>query len=751
VKEIFSEGDGGLSSRNRGWLFGLFLVAATFIAYAPVWHAGYIWDDDRYVTGNALLHSADGLRQIWFAPGATSQFYPLTYSAFWIEYHFWQLNPLGYHLVNVALHSLNAILLWRLLRRLGVRGAWLAGAIFALHPVNVMSVAWVTELKNTLSGGLALCAAHAYVRFAGLGIDAGKENPSRWRFYVLALAFFQLAMFAKTAVSFLPLTLFLIVWWQRENISWRDAMPLLPMLAISAMMGRLTIFMEHKYAGATGAGFNLDLAQRIYVSGHSFWFYLGKLIFPYPLIEVYERWKIISIPWTGYIYAAATLAVLLGLWIARGRIGKGAFAAALHFYIATSMFVLMVVIYFMHYSFVSDHWQYFGCMSVFAVAAAGITMTLDRFGKLVILFCSGTFLFLDFILGLPFALPGHHSEYKYFLIFVIYTVVVPIAAIGITVVLYRLGKLKFFFYGALLLLLGFLTWQQAEIYHSAETLWRANVLENPNASVAQNDLGFALLANGRSGEALGYLQKAVQLDPDDVSAQKNLGGALLQKGRVDEAIIHYQDAIDLKPDDDGAHNNLGFAFFRKGQTAEAIAEYNTALRFQPDDEGVHHNLANALLKIGQVDAAILHYRKALQIKPGNAEIHSDLANALSRNGQIAEAIQHWQMTLEIRPQFVPAQNNLAWALATNPDPSLRNGAKAVQLAQQADKLSGGKNVLMLRTLAAAYAEAGQFTNALTTAGQALQLAATEHNIPMINSLESEMKLYEAGQPFHTGK
>jgi tetratricopeptide (TPR) repeat protein len=690
VKEIFSEGDGGLSPRSRGWLFGLFLVAATFIAYAPVWHAGYIWDDDRYVTGNVLLHSADGLRQIWFAPGATSQFYPLTYSAFWIEYHFWQLNPLGYHLVNVALHSLNAILLWRLLRRLGVRDAWLAGAIFALHPVNVMSVAWVTELKNTLSGGLALCCAHAYVRFAGLGIDAGKENPSRWRFYVLALAFFQLAMFAKTAVSFLPLTLFLIVWWQREKISWRDALPLLPMLAISALMGRLTIFMEHKYAGATGAGFNLDLAQRIYVSGHSFWFYLGKLIFPYPLIEVYERWKIISIPWTGYIYAATTLAVLAGLWIARGRIGKGAFAAALHFYIATSMFVLMVVIYFMHYSFVSDHWQYFGCMSVFAVAAAGITMALDRF-----------------------------------------------------------GNRKFISCGALLLLLGYLTWQQAEIYHSAETLWRANVEQNPNASVAQNDLGFALLASGRSGEALGYLQKAVELDPDDVSAQKNLGGALLQKGRVDEAIIHYQDAIDLKPDDDGAHNNLGFAFFRKGQTAKAIAEYNIALRLQPDDEGVHHNLANALFKIGQLDAAILHYRKALQIKPDNAEIHSDLANALSRNGQIAEAIQHWQKALEIRPQFVPAQNNLAWAFATNPDPSLRNGAKAVQLAQQADKLSGGKNVLILRTLAAAYAEAGQFTNALTTAGQALQLAATEHSIPMINSLESEMKLYEAGQPFHT--
>ena len=655
VKENFSEGDGRLSSRNRGWLFGLFLVAATFIAYAPVWHAGYIWDDDRYVTGNVLLHSADGLRQIWFAPGATSQFYPLTYSAFWIEYHFWQLNPLGYHLINVTLHSLNAILLWRLLRRLGVRGAWLAGAIFALHPVNVMSVAWVTELKNTLSGGLALCAAHAYVRFAGLGIDGGKENPSHWRFYVLALAFFQLAMFAKTAVSFLPLTLFLIVWWQKEKTTWRDALPLLPMLAISVLMGKLTIFMEHKYAGATGAGFNLDLSQRIYVSGHSFWFYLGKLIFPYPLIEVYERWKIINISSWQFIYPAATLALLVGLWIARGRIGKGAFAAALHFYIATSMFVLMVVIYFMHYSFVSDHWQYFGCMSVFAVAAAGITTLLDRLGKLVILFCGGILLFLDFVLGLPFALPGHHSEYKYFLIFIIYQLVVPMAAVGITVVLYRLEKLKFFFCGALLLLLGLLTWRQSEIYRSAETLWSANVAQNPDAFVAQNDLGFALLASGRETEALDHLQKAVRLDPDDVSAQKNLGSALLQTGLLDEAIIHLKDAVDLKPDDASAHNNLGFAFFRKGRVAEAIAQYNTALQIQPDDEGVHNNLGLALFKEGKVDAAMMHYKKALQIKPDNAEVHNDLANALSKSGSEAEAIQHWQRLGNPSPIYASAK------------------------------------------------------------------------------------------------
>jgi Flp pilus assembly protein TadD len=540
-----------------------------------------------------------------------------------------------------------------------------------------------------LSGGLALCAAHAYVRFAGLGIDGGKENPSRWRFYILALAFFQLAMFAKTAVSFLPLTLFLIVWWQREKISWRDMAPLLPMLAISALMGKLTIFMEHKYAGATGAGFNLDLAQRILISGHSFWFYLGKLFFPYPLVEIYERWKIISVSWLQFIYPAATLATLVGLWIARGRIGKGAFAAAMHFYISTSMFVLMVVIFFMRYSFVSDHWQYFGCMSVFGVTAAGITMALARFGKLKLFFCC-----------------------------------------------------------ALLLLLGNLTWQQAEIYRSAETLWRANIAQNPDAFVAQNDLGFVLLASGRVDESLFHLQKAVQLQPDDASSQKNLGSALLQKGRVDEAIVHFQEVVKSHPDDASARNNLGYAFFRKGLVAEAIVQYDKALELQPHDAGVHHNFGIALFKEGLVDEAMAHYRKALEIQPDNAEVENDLGSALNRKGQVAEAIRHWQHALELRPQYMPAQNNLAWALATNPDASLRNGAKAVDLAQQANQSTGGKNLLILRTLAAAYAEAGQFTNALATAGQALQLAVNEHNMPMINSFQVQIKLYENDQPLH---
>ena len=234
-----------LRSPLRDWSSGLVLLVITVIAYLPVWHAGFIWDDDHYVTSNNALRSLHGLWQIWFQPGVTSQYYPLTFTVFWLEYHLWGFNPLGFHLVNVFLHSFNAILLWLLLRKLGVRGAWLAGAIFAVHPVTVMSVAWITELKNTLSNVLALGSCYAYVCFENLGWrdvsqrdqDGGVRDSERRRFYVLSLALFLLAMLAKTGVSFLPLTILLIVWWWRERMVWRDVLPLIPMTGIAVLMG----------------------------------------------------------------------------------------------------------------------------------------------------------------------------------------------------------------------------------------------------------------------------------------------------------------------------------------------------------------------------------------------------------------------------------------------------------------------------------------------------------------------------------
>ena len=277
----------------------LLLLAATLIAYWPALHGGFVWDDDAHITANQTLRSLTGLREIWLKPGATCQYYPLTFTVFWAGYHLWGLHPPGYHLLNVGLHGLAAVLLWQVLARLKVRGAGLAGAIFALHPVCVMSVAWMTELKNTLSGALALGAIWAYVRFAGLGVygakqDGGDEGKGKglgldWRYYVLALGLFQLAMFAKTAVSFVPVSLLLLVWWQRGRPGWRAVWPLLPMVGVALLMGEVTFYVE-RHTGATGKAYSLGLLERVLISGRSFWFYLGKLFFPHRLTFIYEHW-----------------------------------------------------------------------------------------------------------------------------------------------------------------------------------------------------------------------------------------------------------------------------------------------------------------------------------------------------------------------------------------------------------------------------------------------------------------------------
>ena len=234
------------------WFLGLFLVAATMIAYQPVWHAGFIWDDDDYVINNPTLRSLAGLRQIWCHLAATPQYYPLVHTSFWLEYHLWGLNPPGYHIVNVLLHALAAILLWRLLARLRLPGAWLAAAIFALHPVAVESVAWVTERKNVLAAVFYFAAALAYLRITGEAADGGKQIRGSLRWYFLSLALFVAALLSKTVACSLPAAMLLAIWWKRGRIAGRDVWSLLPFFAAGMAMGLMTSWLERIHVGARG-------------------------------------------------------------------------------------------------------------------------------------------------------------------------------------------------------------------------------------------------------------------------------------------------------------------------------------------------------------------------------------------------------------------------------------------------------------------------------------------------------------------
>ena len=609
---------------ERGWLKGLLLVAIVVFAYQPAWNGGFIWDDNTHISENQALRSDRGLWDVWFKPGATCQYYPLSFTVFWADYHLWGLNPLGYHLQNILLHGLVACLLWQVLKRLEVRAAWLAGAIFALHPVNVMSVAWMTELKNTLAGALILGAVWAYLRFAGLGVYETRAPARRdLRYSLLSLAFFLLAMFAKTAASFLPLTLLLLVLWKRRRITWRGTWPVPVMFGIAVGMGLVTLHIEH-FHGAVGDDFKMGLLERVLVSGRSFWFYLAKLFFPYPLIFIYERWQINAEAGWQYGYPLATLGMLGGLWLLRKRIGRGAFAAMLHFYIATALLVLIQVLYMTRYSFVSDHWQYFGCMSVMAVAAAGIEPALN------------------------FVTRG------------------------------RL-PLKRAAYGALLLTLGVLTWRQCRMYADVETLWRTTLARNPNSSLANNNLGVILTRKGQLKEAITCLLKALQSHPDDPEIRDNLAIALAtahdnnahtlaRMGRDDEVIVQLRKALEIRPDFAAARRYLAILLLQKGQVDEAIAQFLEIREKYPDDAVVSFDLGNAYFQKGQINEAVAAYQRALEIKPDDVSSRNNLGNALLRKGMVDEAAAQFREALAIQPDFALARTNLNKALLQKEHP-----------------------------------------------------------------------------------
>ena len=289
---------------KRGYLIlALLLAVTTILAYQPAWHGGFIWDDDAYITNNELLTAPDGLRRIWFSLDSPSQYFPLVYTMFRFEHSWWGLSPTGYHVVNILLHIANALLLWSLLARLRVPGAWVAGAIFALHPVQVESVAWITERKNVLMGLFFLLTIRAWVEF----VD--EQTKHRWFFYVLALLLYALALFSKTTACTLPAALLLILWLQGRRINQRQLVQLVPFVVLALGMGLLTVWWERYHQGTHGPLFAISPPERLLIASRAIWFYLGKLFWPSNLTFIYPRW-IVS---PTHLLEYACLAALGGL------------------------------------------------------------------------------------------------------------------------------------------------------------------------------------------------------------------------------------------------------------------------------------------------------------------------------------------------------------------------------------------------------------------------------------------------------
>src|SRR5437773_5773148 len=364
------------SPRGRAWLFGVLLAALTIFAYYPAWHGGFLWDDDDYIINNKLLTAPDGWQRIWFSLDSPSQYFPLTYSTFRIEHAFWGLNPTGYHWVNLLLHIANAMLVWSVLARLKVPGAWLAGAIFALHPVQVESVAWITERKNVLMAFFFLLTLLAWIAFT----DERTRRP--WIFYCLALIFYVLALSAKATACTLPAALFLILWLQEKPITMRRLMQIVPFVVLGVCMGLLAVWWERYHQGTNRDVFLfLSPIERILVASRAVWFYLSKIFWPSNLTFIYPRWNISPANLLDYVWLLAGIAPCVVIYFLRRYFQRSVEVAAAFFVATLSPVLGFIMLFTFRYAFVADHYQYLACIGPIALASAGIVSLSEKFAQ----------------------------------------------------------------------------------------------------------------------------------------------------------------------------------------------------------------------------------------------------------------------------------------------------------------------------------------------------------------------------------
>lgn len=612
---------------SPAWICAL-IFFASLLVYLPALNGGFLWDDNAHVTPPGL-RSLAGLFSIWFEVGVTQQYYPLLHSAFWLEHRLWGEATLGYHLINVLLHATTACLFGRLLQRLAVPGAWFAALLFAVHPVAVESVAWITEQKNTLSAVFYLSAALAYLRFSDRRV---------LRTYALATFFFVLALLTKSVTATLPAALLVIAWWQHGRLDWRrDVRPLLPWLALGIIAGLFTAHFEHEVIGAQGVDFDLSLLERSLLAGRVVWFYLGKLVWPVDLIFIYPRWPIDAAVWWQWLFPLAALALLGGLLRWR-RPARGPLAAALLF--GGTLFPVLgfVNVFPFRFSYVADHFQYLASLAIFALVAAGLARLAMRW--------PGTrrYAAAAALLSLLATLSWAQS---------------------------RMYRDVFTLYGTTLtrnpscwLAHNNLAMSLVDAGRVGEALPHLEAALNlrPAFPEALSNLGDVLIRLGRPTEAVPQLQRAVELRPGYSEAQNNLGNALLSLDRPAEALAVFERALEDHPDFATAHCNLGLALATLGRTAEAFQHFETAIRLDPHYADPEFNWAIGLSLANRFSEAVVHFEKAIELQPDDPVLRNTYGQALAGNRRPAEALVQFQAALRLAPDSAETHLNAALIL-----------------------------------------------------------------------------------------
>ena len=604
--------------RWRRWIVpllpGVLITALVFLVYAPLIHGGFIWDDSGWLVKNHFVHHWRGLWYIWFVPSASIQYYPLVFTAFLLQYKLWGLHAAGFHVVNIALQALNAILLWIILRKLGLKSAWLIAAIFAIHPVQVETVGWVAEQKNLISAAFYFAAVLAWIRMVRL--DKPERLPTRSSFhpvgwYLLATLFFVLALLAKTDACTLPAVLLAIAWWKRGRLAESDINPTVPWFFLGFLMAAITVYQEHTQVGAHGPQFRFTLAEHLLIAGKDLWFYPLKLFWPYPLLEVYPRWNTAApIGWQ-WIFPATALVVPVVLFLLHKKISRGPFAAVAFYGLTISPVLGFIAFYTMLYTFVADHYQYLACIGILALVVETGRWCLQRL--------------------VDYARRGDPAA----------KATAPGQALPVTCAV------------ALIVVLGVLTWNQSELYEPPIHIWVHVLHFEPNSPVALQQVGAYECDRGHLAVGLSMLMRAYRLTKGtDPVVDSDLGDVYSRKyHNYAKAIVYYRFALASDPRDLSNIRHIVHCYERLGQWAMAFADLHRGLMEYPRSAALHFALANALTFWRQYSAAAGQYRLAVRYEPYNTKALYDLAVTLEKISQWRKAIPFYQRAVQASPQF----------------------------------------------------------------------------------------------------
>lgn len=560
------------------------IVLAVALSYLPTLRAGFVFDDWILLVQNPLILAADGLHRIWLTTQAPD-YYPVTWTFWWLEWRLWGANPLGYHVVNVLMHAVNAVLLVQVLRRLDIRHAWLTGLIFAVHPVNVAAVAWVSEQKTTLSMLFFLTTAMAYLRF---------RRSGGWRWYAISIVCYLLSLLAKPTAVMWPVVLLGLAWWKQWRLTHRDLAFCLPYIAISLVIAPVTVWFQAvrvlEGQPARAEGFLARLAGAGWVA----WFYGVKALLPVRLCMIYPKWEIDPSSALVYLPGLLLIAVLFYFWSNRHTWGRDALAGAGYFLLMLFPVLGFFDQGFYRYSLVADHWQYAAIPGLIALVVGGIASVVASWPRS----CG------------------------------------PTMRVGGALVVVGLGVL---------------TWNQSRVYFDDETLWRDNIAKNPTAWLAYYNLGTTLAKQGRVPEATASYQAALRIKPDYADALNNLAMLVNDEGRVDEAVGYWRSAIHYQPDHVESLNNLGAAYARQGDLRHATLYLTLVLILKPEDVDAHMNLGTVYLNQRRPAKAVEQFQAATRADPRAPLAWQNLGFALAGSGRFPEAIDAFQQVLRIDP------------------------------------------------------------------------------------------------------